>query len=499
MTNGGGRDQTAGIRGRTLSGLKWSGIGQFIRQVLQFGVMILLARILSPREFGLMGMIMVFVYFVQLFNEVGFGPSIIQKMDLKEEHLSSVFWVNLGVGFLLALFFMAGAPLIARFYDEPALKNCTRAISVNFIFGSLSIVQLALLQKEMKFKRVALIETTAVAVAGFSAIVMALRGFGVWSLVYQSVILTAVTSIMAWLFSQWRPDLRFQGDAVGQLWGYTANLLGFNTLNYCVRNMDKVLIGKYVGTAVLGLYSRAYALMLLPLDQVNRVISRVMFPALSALQHDRDRVKEVYLKATRCIAVVTFPVMVGLLVVAEPFILTLLGEQWAGAVPFLRVFCLVGIVQSVGTTVGWIYNSQGRTGVLLAWGAGSAAVYAVTYLIGLRWGAMGVAVSYCLTTYLILWYPAWRIPGSFIGLSFGEMLVNLRGPFCCAAAMGAGIWVLHSVLPDVWFVGIRLALETAFGMIFYFLAVRGSRLRAYREVLALLPVRAKTMREAPAV
>ncbi|MDD5304531.1 MAG: lipopolysaccharide biosynthesis protein, partial [Elusimicrobia bacterium] len=349
------------LRGQTLTGLKWNGAGHVARQTLQFAISVVVARALSPEEFGLMGMIVVFSGLAGLFVGLGLGTALVQRQNLEERHLSTIFWVNVACGAALTAGFAWASPAIARFYGEPILRALTLAVGFNFLIGSLSIVQRNMLVRTMDFRALFIIETTAVSCAGIAAVGGALAGWGVWSLVAQSLVLTTVSAIMLWRMSPWRPAWRIDGAALRELWGFSANLMAYNMLNFSDRNLDNLLIGKFIGPTALGVYARAYSLMLLPIDQVCDVLTRVMFPVLSLLQKDIASVKRVYLRATRAIALISFPLMLGLLVVAEPLIETVYGEKWLGAVPLIRILCLTGLSQSLGTTVGWIFNSQGRT------------------------------------------------------------------------------------------------------------------------------------------
>ena len=474
------------LRARTLSGLGWSGAAQVTLQVFQFLVGVILARLLSPQEFGLIGMIIVFTGFANLFGDLGLSAALIQKLDIEQRHLSSVFWVNIAAGIILTGIVVAAAPLIATFYNEPALRVLTMVIALNFFIGSFNVVQNALLRKNMDFQRLARIEIAASFLAGVLAISVALLGLGVWSLVAQSLMFTAVSVAMMWQISTWRPTFSLDTRALKQLLGFGSNLLGFNILNYWMRNIDNVLIGKIIGSSALGIYARAYSLMLLPVSQISSVVSRVMFPALSTIQDDIERVKQIYLRSTRTIAFVTFPMMIGLLVVAKPFILSVYGDKWREVIPILQIFCLTGMGQSVGTTVGWIYTSQGRTDIMLKWGIFSGIVNMISLVIGLRWGVIGVATAYVLSGYILLWYPAWTIPGRLINLRFSEMIKNLSGPFYCAVAMGVLVWTSGLFLPVNWPQWVYLAIQVPIGVMLYIAMMHIFKVRVFIETYELI-------------
>ncbi len=217
----------------------------------------------------------------------------------------------------------------------------------------------------MEFSKIAKVNLASTTLSGIGAVVLAYRGGGVWSLVFQNLLNSFFFTIAVYSLCSWRPKWKFSYPALKDLFGYTFNLFGFNFLNYWSRNADNMLIGKFFGSTPLGYYSRAYGLMLLPISQVIGVVSGVMFPALSAIQHDKERVKQVYLRMTSVISLFVCPLMVGLWVTARPFVLTVYGEKWTAIIPLLQVLSILGIFQSLSNPAGWIYTSQGRTDLML--------------------------------------------------------------------------------------------------------------------------------------
>lgn len=448
-------------------------------------ISVILARLLGPDDFGLIGMILVFTMFAQIFSDMGLAAALIQKPDIEQRHLNSVFWMNVLVGVLLAGALMAGAPLVASFYEEPALRLLTVIISLNFLSGSLVVVQKALLQKKMEFKKLAFVEVFSLLVAGGVSISMALKGFGVWSLVAKAMVTMNVSVLLMWGLSEWRPSFSVDKRAVKDLIGYGSNLLGFQVFNYWARNLDNILIGRFIGASALGIYSRAYSLMLLPISQVNTVITKVMFPALCLIQDDVDRTKRVYLSAVRAIALFTFPLMIGLLVVAKPFILLLYGEKWRGVIPLIQLLCLTGMPQSVATTVGWIYTAQGRTDIMFKWGVFASALVSMAFVIGLQWGVVGVAASYVTVTYILI-YPSYAVAGRLINLRFGEILKELSGILFCTAGMGMAVWCLGLFLPETWPHWAVLIVQVFSGATVYVSSVHLFNVAAYADLIGLL-------------
>jgi PST family polysaccharide transporter len=454
-----------------------------------------LVRLLSPEDFGLIGMVVVFTGFARLFSDLGLGAALIQKQDLKRRYIDTVFWVNLGAGVLLTVFVMVAAPIVAYFYSEPILVPVTRVLAIDFTLSSLNIVQYSLLRKQLAFRRIFWIQALAVFVSGAAAVHMAFSGFGVWALVTQTLVFTTTTAIILWTIAKWHPRFVFEWQAIKDLLGFSGNYLGFNVLRYWTKNTDNLLIGKYIGSSALGIYGRAYGLMLMPVAQVNRILTQVMFPALASIQDDIRRVRQIYLQATRIIALASFPLMIGLFVVAESFVLLVYGPRWYAMVPILRILCLVGLLQSISTTAGWIYISQGRTDILFRWGLLVSVVRVTGFVIGLRWGLIGLSLSYLFTSYVILWYPSWRIPFGLIKLGFAEMVRNLAGIFLCAAGMGITVWLIGEILPIGWPDLTYLLVQVAVGMVIYGCLIHLFSLTAYHDVRSLMIERFMMMRQ----
>ncbi|MCP4361150.1 MAG: MOP flippase family protein [Chloroflexi bacterium] len=472
------------LKQRTITGIGWSTVGSFSKQGVQFVLSVILARLLTPEDFGLLGMVLVFTGLAILFNDLGFGAALIQKRALKEQHLSSVFWLNLGVGFLLTILMIALAPFIASFYNEPQLVLVVRAMAMVFFVGALGVVPRNIFSRHMQFKVLVSIDFLAVFLAGIIAIILALLEFGVWSLVGQLLSFTVISVFLLWIRSHWRPRFILQWQALRELWPFSSNLLGAQLLNYGVRNVDYLLIGRFIGSGELGIYTRAYTTMLLPINQITAVVGRVMFPALSQIQDDIPKVKHVYLYANRIIALLTMPLMLGLLVVAKPFVLALFGPKWEAVIPVLQILCLVGLKQPIGSTVGWIYQSQGRTNLMFRWSIFAFVVTIISFFIGIRWGVVGVAAAYAVGNYLI-WYPSVEIPGRLIDMSFKEFIVNVAGIFGCALGMALIVWALGTRFPSEWPNWLQLLIQVAVGVVVYWSLIHIFRVRAYSETKSL--------------
>ena len=423
---------------RTVSGALWSGVSRFGQQGLTLVSTSLLAHLLPPAAYGLVGMATIATGFVSLFTELGMTSAIIRRPEVCDEFLSSIFWVNLLLGACAWGLLVAVAHLIGAFYHESQLTPILRMMALGFILSGAASVHYAVLTRRLEFRRLATVELISCVVSSSVAVTFALLGFGVWSLVYASLSNAATRLSLVWLVCEWRPQLVFRWSSVRSIASYSLNLSGFGIFNYFSRNADNLIVGRYLGAAQLGYYQLAYNLMIYPVQSVTSVL-RVLFPAFSNLQNDNVRFRAAYLRVVQIVAVVCFPLMVGLLLTADTVVPVMLGIKWMPAVPILMVLCPIGLIQSVGTLVGHIYTAKGRADWMMYWGIVFGCLTICGFLIGVRWGALGVAVSYAVVN-LLLVYPDVAIPFRLIKLAPFEYWQVLRAPVGYCMVMAVGVW-----------------------------------------------------------
>lgn len=427
------------LKKKTISGLKWSFLSQGGKQASQFVITVILARMLSPDDFGLLGMATVFTGFANLFGELGITSALIQKQDTREEHLSSAFWLNVSAGLFLTLIFIGLSPWIARFYHKPELSLILSVISFNFILSSFTVVQQAILTKEMDFKSLMIRDIAAMILSGILGIFLAYHGAGVWSLVYQLLSFTLFNSIFLWTFSKWRPQFIFSRKAITDIFHFSAHMTGFNVVNYFARNVDYLLIGKFLGTEALGYYTLAYKLMMVPVQNISGVIGKVMFPAFSRIQHDLEKVRINYMKMVKVIPLVTFPMMFGLFALAPEFVRVVYGPKWEDVIILIRILSLCGVIQSVGTTIGNIWLSLGKADLQFKMQVCGTIIVTGAILLGLKWGLQGVAILYL--AYSIVWvHYSLFVTCKLINLKFSEFYRVLF------PAYGVGLGLLFCLL-----------------------------------------------------
>ena len=388
-------------------GVRWSAVATYGCQAVQLVTSIVLARLLVPEYFGLLAMAQVFVGFADTFSRMGFNQAIVQRKQISEELLSSLFFVTLAVSCLIAVILACASPVFAWIYRNPEVTPIVATLSLIFILRAPCLVPAALLTRRLAFNRLAIIDISIATLTAVAAITLARFGWGVWALVWPTVAGPLIRMPMLYVASGWRPRPLFRWSEVRSVMGFGANLTGFNIFNYFSRNADNFIIGAFLGPIPLGYYSLAYGILLRPRNAVSNVLGRVLFPAFSRMQDDDARLKAAYLRACSAIAFITFPMMLGLLVVARPFVEVVLGEKWLPAVPLICLFAPLGMLQSIGTTQGQIFLAKGRADWMFRLGIVRGIIIVCGFLIGVRWGVLGVAESYALII-VVMWVPtAW--------------------------------------------------------------------------------------------
>jgi PST family polysaccharide transporter len=473
------------LKDKAISGIYWSALAQFSQEGLGILTTLILARFLSPDAFGLLGMVVVFVGFISIFQGLGLGPSIIQDRELGDESLSSIFWLNLIFSTILFLLAISVAPLISSFYGEARLASIMRVLALTFPFGSFGTVPGAILTKHMMFKKLAITRNVSVAMGSLVGITLALMGFGVWALVWQGLTQTLIKSLLLWIIVPWNPQWVLSYKKIKRQLYFGINLQLGTILNYFTRNADDLLVGKFVGAGTLGIYQMAYRLMLWPLQKVSRVVGEVMFPALSTIQNDTELVKRIFLKVTRSIALITFPMVLGMWVTAPTIVHVVLGQKWADVIPIFQVLCILGLFQSIATNTGWIFLSQGRTDIRLKLQVPFSTLFIISFLIGIRWGAMGVAVCYTIAS-LLATPIQFQVAGRLVGMTFMDVVKAVSGVMICAVIMAACVLGLGQILPSEWPRWLNLMLQVSFGIIFYFSLIYIKQLKAYVDVKEIL-------------
>lgn len=475
------------LRHHVLDGTKWSAIAQAGQQISRFGLSVILARLLLPEHFGTVGMVTVFTGFATWAVD-SLAAALVQQKVISDEDVQSVFWITISFGLLLTTLLFILAPFVAGFFDTPALLSITRVISFTFLISTPGLVPTALLQRQMAFQRLARTSITSTLIAGIVGILLAYMGAGVWSLVAQSFTAHIVTTGLNFYWSSWHPRFKFSMGVVRNIWGFSSNLFTYNLILYWARNADNILIGRFFGSADLGFYNRVYALMLLPVYQIVSVITKVMFPALSSIQDNPERVKRIYLRTISILSLAVSPIMIGLAVTAEPFVLTIYGQTWAPMIPLLQVLALVGLLQTFTSTSGWLFMSQGKTALMFRWGIISSGILIGSLFLGIYLGSVQTLVWCYAVANLILFYPAMIIPGSLVGIRFGEVVKVVAGPLIGAIVMAVAIVIPAGqyLIPSTWSYLAQLFALSSTGALFYAMLILVLQPSGWREVIGLV-------------
>lgn len=384
------------LKGRSVRGGAVTMVAQACKFVLQMGSTVILARLLTPQDYGLIGMVTAVTGFVALFKDMGLSMATIQKEEINHTQISTLFWVNVSVSIATMLITAAIAPAIALFYGDARLTLITIVSAIGFIFGGFTVQHQALLNRQMRFTALAIVDIVSMLVGVAVAIVAAWYGAGYWALVLMQLAIAIAQTVGVWLMCNWRPGLPKWRSGIREMLTFGSNLTGFSIINYFARNLDNVLIGRFWGAGQLGLYSKAYQLLLLPINQINAPAAAVAVPTLSRLVDTSDRYRSAYLRIVEKLALLTIPLMVFMIATSDWLVLLLLGAQWGGTSRIFVLLGIAGLIQPVANSTGWLFISQGRSHHMLQWGLIGGTINIVSFFVGLPWGALGVAAAYSL-------------------------------------------------------------------------------------------------------
>jgi O-antigen/teichoic acid export membrane protein len=398
----------ADLKGRTTRGGAVTLVSQGFKFVIGMVGGIVLARLLTPQDYGLVGMVAIVMNFVSMFQYFGLSTATIQWDKLNHRQVSTLFWVNLALSLAITLVTIASAPLLAWFYHEPRLLWLTVAYAFTITLSGLGIQHEAILNRQMRFTAIAVIEIASIVLGLVAGLVAAWNGAGYWALVINTSVMFLGTIVGVWAACRWRPGLPVRGSGVRSMLMYGGNLTGFNITSFFSRNLDNALIGKFWGPAQLGLYAKAYQLLLLPMQHINAPFAAVAVPALSRLVDSPERYRNAYFSILGKIAMITMPLVVFMVGTSDWLVLFLLGPQWSQTGRLFMILGIAAFIQPVTKTCWWLFSTQGRTRDLFHWGLLSGAIAILSILGGLPWGVVGVAASYslvdlCVSTPILFW------------------------------------------------------------------------------------------------
>jgi len=472
------------LKDKTISGFFWSLLQNVGSRGVTFVVMIVLARLLTPEIFGLIGMLMIFIQLSQILVQAGFNQALIQKKEIDEEDYSSVFWINLGVSLLIYGILFAGAPWISIFYEQPVLTKLTRVLSLVFIINAFSYVQEARLTREMRFKTLTIIHIPSTVIGGALSVTMALMDYGVWSLIALQITTRLAYTIQIWFYAKWKPLLSFNTAKAKTLFSFGGKLMLNGIINTVFQNSYLVVIGKFFPVSAVGYYQYAQKLVKVPSSTISGALYRVAFPAFSSIQDDNRRLRENFKKLIQQVTFWLCPTFVLAGVLAEPLFSFVLGKQWLPAVPYFQWLCAMGIFIPLNQFNPTMIKSKGHAGLLVKMEILKKTIMALGIIIAIPFGVMALIISQ-VTTFVMAYIINGYFTGKVIGYTLKRQVKDLIVIFLLAITAGLFVYFLDQSLLDLANI-FRLVLGGTMGGAFYILIARILKLNPCLEFVKII-------------
>lgn len=480
-----GTNYLMSLKKQATIGLVWTFAQQFGNQLIGFVVSVILARLLLPEEFGLIGMIAVFVAIGNTLLHGGLTKSLIRGEDLNNEDYSTVFYFNLVASLLVYVIIYFLAPLIADFYEQSILIEILRIYCLSFIISAFSAVQLARLTKSMDFKTQTMIAVPSAIIGGIVGVTMALLGFGIWSLVWSSIISASVNSIQLWIYSKWTPELNFNYKKFKIHLNYGYKLTLSELLDRIFNNIFLIVIGKYFSPAQVGFYTRAETMKQLPVSNLSNALNKVTFPLFVSIQNDEVRLRSVYKKLMQMVVFVITPVLIILAVLAEPTFRLLFTEKWLPAVPYFQILCITGILYPLHSYNLTILNVKGRSDLFLKLEVFKKILIIITLLVTIPLGIIAMLYGQVVISIIAFFINA-HYTGKFINYTALQQLKDVFPIVLLSLVMGLFIYLL-----DYYGLGnnldiLRIMVGGVVGLSIYIFAAYRFKFDSFQELIKLI-------------
>ena len=436
------------LKGRSLRSGAVTLISQGLLFLMHIGSTMILARLLTPQDYGIISMVAAITGFARIFSDLGLSTATIQCDEINHEQVSTLFWINVGLGTLIAVIVAAISPAVAWFYKTPQLVWVTMALSLNFLITGLAVQHQALLTRQMQFYTIAKVRIFSTLIGIAVAISMAIHGYRYWALVFNTITASASSVVCFWLISKWRPGLPHRNSRVRPMLRFGSDISGFNIINYFARNLDNILIGRYCGSGALGFYSKAYQLLMMPITNLRSPMDKVAMPSLSRLQNEPVRYRNYYMKYLSILSFVSMPLVVFMFVCSDSIINIVLGPQWMEASEIFKILAFVALIQPVGSSRGLVLLSTGNSRRYLILGAATAFLISISFFMGIPWGAKGVAMAYAIAVYLVL-FPFLFLSFQNTPVGVHHFLNAIKKPFVASLVMGVICYILVSNMKDM--------------------------------------------------
>ena len=427
------------LKDRAAVSLAWLTGERFGNLLSDFVVSVFLARLLGPSEFGLIAMVAVFIALLQPFTDAGLGSALMRKKEATAQDYATVFWSNMGLSVGAYAVVFAGAPLVARFYQEPLLTPIIRVLGLNLLLNSLYVVQSIRLVKLLDFRTISLRALVSNVLSGAIGLYLAYRGWSYWALVARQLLNAAFTAGLYWASRTWFPSFTFSVASFRDFFGFGSKMLLSSLLDTGFRNVYPLLIGKFYSAAALGFYNRAVSLKDMPQNLVAQVIGRVSYPVLIELQDEPARLSAIYQRLMQLVSFAYFPLLMGLMGMSRNIVLVLFTAKWASAIPLLRALTFAGLLYPIHALNLNILTLKKRSDLFLTLEIIKKTLTVLSLLITYRWGVMGLIYGQIAQSFLALVVNA-HYTRTFTGYGFLPQLRDLLPNFCSALAMGLLVW-----------------------------------------------------------
>ncbi len=425
-----------GLKQKAASGMVWTALQKYSTMGIQFISGIILARLLTPYDYGCIGMLSIFMVLAEAFIDGGFGSALIQKKNPTQVDYSTVFWWNLAMAFLMYFVLYISAPAISRFYKIPLLCDVLRVEGLVLFIYSLNIIQRNQLKKKLNFKLLSIISVSTSIIALSVTIIMAYKGMGVWSLVAQNLILAAIPSLVFWFYVKWRPKWVFSWQSFKELFGFGVYMFLTNLISKFTRQIQGLLIGKVYNPSTMGYYSKALGTEKLASTSISQIMTQVTYPLYAEAQDDLVTMRNMIKRLTTTIAYITFPLMFILLLCAKPIFVLLYSERWLASIPFFQVLCIAGLATCLQSVNLQTISAIGKSRVMFSWSVAKQIVIIVLIVSGLYlFGMKGLLAGYVIGSWFVLFVNIGLV-SKYIGYRWWRQLLDIL-PVLVASVIAA--------------------------------------------------------------
>lgn len=458
------------LKQKVSKGLLWNTIHNLSMKGIQFLLMLFMARLLTPDDYGTVGLLAIFIQLSNTFAESGFSLALVRKQDRTQTDLSTAFYFNIIIGCVCYLAVFLIAPWVAEFYEKPILSSLLKVLALTIPISSLSTVLVAMMNYRMEFKKQAIISITHTLVSGMLGLFMAFMGYGVWSLVGQSLIATTLGTVLCWLFNRWHPSMVYSWKSFQELFGFSSKLLLTRLLDTIYGNVYSIVIGKVYSPATLGHYSRAQNWATMPSTNIVSILNNVSFASLSKIQDDIERLCQVYRKMIKTSAFIVFPLMVGLSAVSRPLIYFTIGEKWQLCAQILQIICFMFVFMPIQSLSINLIQAMGRSDLSLKISV-IGKVLSVLVLVGsLPLGIIPMCWFSVLSSIVILMIDFYYV-GKLLHVSIFEQIKDLCPSSCLSFVMYIVVLLIMNVFTENWLqliAGVMVGMFLYIGMAYLF-------------------------------